>query len=969
MKNEENMFYEDEQFFLNGFRGITARDPFAWQKRLFAQFMGAKIPKRVALPTGAGKTSLMVIWLLAWVRMLHKGMESGIPRRLIWIVDRRVVVDQATAEALNIREKILYLENNGDSGARNVLKIVKNQLQKFCMNHLNEEVPLAISTLRGELADNREWKKDPSKAAIIVGTVDMIGSRLLFSGYGDGSYFRPYHAGLMGIDAMIALDEAHLSPSLVKTLRQVENHASATAKSLIPMKMIEITATPRGQAAGTFSLSADDPDMKDPESELAKRMMARKRLYVHACETTPEEKSKAQHDALVTQIVSTAIDYAGSGQRIAIYVRSPQLAQRIYKGLVQSKNIRQNQVGLLTGTIRGYERDHLENGPLFKAFYEHDGPAKKSAGNPSYYLVMTSAGEVGVNLNADHMICDLVSLESLIQRLGRVLRFAAGDRIARIDLLHTLGKPTERHRYKKKILEKISETPEWKTLELLEARSKERLNQNIWNNGSLNSTDQWVDVSPWSFVANPFPESTYSKTPWSPLLDRSHLDQWAMTSIPDRGLSQRRPVEPWLHGVRESLPETYMAWREDVELISEASPGSKQLKNYFSAFRVLAHETVKCNTGDLISFLGISKNPPKGKNAKEKSVETPLEIPVIILHKDGAAQVLSLHQIEERLQEEKNNAFLSYATLLLPPSFGKLKDGVIDLKSTKSKVKDVSCEMAGRSRKRVLVDFDGSIWRWRDDLSDKGWFPVEGAPENNGIDEILKGFSKRFEARVLLKIQISAPSEMMENLEDDAAKDASKGTWLVYFTKDEKRKTVAFEQRLDDHLKQTEAVAVLLSEHLLCSKDLKDAIQIAARFHDLGKNRTAWQQAIKNNGSCPLAKSDTTGFNAKLTGGYRHEFGSLMELSDLATVSDGELVKHLIASHHRSGRPGFDQRAFDRMYPLAQNKKTGREVMEGFFALQKKYGWWGLAYLEAILKAADGLASSGYLDGSIDHEA
>lgn len=93
-----------------------------------------------------------------------------------------------------------------------------------------------------------------------------------------------------------------------------------------------------------------------------------------------------------------------------------------------------------------------------------------------------------------------------------------------------------------------------------------------------------------------------------------------------------------------------------------------------------------------------------------------------------------------------------------------------------------------------------------------------------------------------------------------------------------------------------------------------------------------------------------------------------MEMPDENGDIDGELVKHLIASHHRSGRPGFNPRAFDRKFPLSLNKKTALQAMERFFTLQKKYGWWGLAYLEAILKAADGLASAGYTDGSVDYE-
>src|SRR5690606_27395583 len=37
--------------------------------------------------------------------------------------------------------------------------------------------------------------------------------------------------------------------------------------------------------------------------------------------------------------------------------------------------------------------------------------------------VCTSAGEVGVNISADHLMCDLSTFESMAQRFGRVNRF------------------------------------------------------------------------------------------------------------------------------------------------------------------------------------------------------------------------------------------------------------------------------------------------------------------------------------------------------------------------------------------------------------------------------------------------------------------------------------------------------------------------------------------------------------------
>jgi CRISPR-associated helicase Cas3 len=81
------------------------------------------------------------------------------------------------------------------------------------LNSTNFGIPIAISTLRGQFADNREWTADPSRPGVIAGTVDMIGSRLLLSRYGIGFRSRPLHAGFFGQDALLVHDEAHLEPA------------------------------------------------------------------------------------------------------------------------------------------------------------------------------------------------------------------------------------------------------------------------------------------------------------------------------------------------------------------------------------------------------------------------------------------------------------------------------------------------------------------------------------------------------------------------------------------------------------------------------------------------------------------------------------------------------------------------------------------------------------------------------------
>lgn len=63
--------------------------------------------------------------------------------------------------------------------------------------------PLPISTLRGQHVDNKQWLEDPAAPAIIVGTIDMIGSRLLFEGYGVSRKMRPYQYSAMVGDLKI----------------------------------------------------------------------------------------------------------------------------------------------------------------------------------------------------------------------------------------------------------------------------------------------------------------------------------------------------------------------------------------------------------------------------------------------------------------------------------------------------------------------------------------------------------------------------------------------------------------------------------------------------------------------------------------------------------------------------------------------------------------------------------------------
>ncbi len=230
----------------------------------------------------------------------------------------------------------------------------------------------------------------PFRPAVIVGTVDLIGSRLMFSGYGDGAYDRPRHAGLLGNDALIIFDECRLVPAFEVLLRNVENAGG----KLKHFRALTMSAT----STSSDSLALTETDLEN--TTLSARLNAQKRL------------SLVEATSVVMKIISTATKDAP--RRTIIFVQSPRTVVEIAASL---KGYFANVVAL-TGTIRGKERDELVDNPVFKAFTVPEQPSEP------HFLVATSAGEVGIDLTCARMVTDMASAGSLVQRLGRANRFA-----------------------------------------------------------------------------------------------------------------------------------------------------------------------------------------------------------------------------------------------------------------------------------------------------------------------------------------------------------------------------------------------------------------------------------------------------------------------------------------------------------------------------------------------------------------
>ena len=792
--------------------------PFAWQEELFRRFVGGVIPPVIDLPTGTGKTSVMLVWYLAYAWLTLQKLPLTLPRRLVWVVNRRVVVDQATDDA-------------------EALKVLSQQLP--------EAAALAVSTLRGELADNGEWKRNPVRAAIVIGTVDMIGSRLLFSGYGDGPYWRAQHAGLLGVDALFINDEAHLTPAFSKLVRSIEKDRPAEK---IPGKLFrfcELSATHSGKQEGPLFPESLDRDLA-ANAEFERRFTGDKRLYLH------NEPDRRKVDAKVLALASDA-----SVPRTIVFVRKPEEALALAAKLAP---FYEGGVELLTGTMRGLERDRLTETEVFKALKAEEPPAFPVC------LIATSAGEVGVNITAERQITTLETADHLIQRFGRLNRF--GGASGEAHLVYTAPSAKE--------LEQTA-TVEWLT--------------------GLPNLAGGKDIRACTLRKQPPPATAVTPLPQFAEYQQWLVELWSQTSGKVQGYP---PVEPWLHGKADDLPQTSIAWRWDVPYLVSSDVKETSREEVFRVYAVLAHERLTEPT---------SRIQEKFKKIAEHAGDRK----VVVQYRDGSLEIYTVKEIAEL--EARNLARLDEALIVLPPGIGRLEKGMFMaevIENPKDTIDVADCSVSGVQVRRRHKE---------------------------------PGELPRNDFKVLVRAALSN--------DDDSE---SSGSYLIYSAaRDSKKNRVSNEPYLlEHHLQQVGEQAGVFAGQLL--PGMEQVFETVGRLHDVGKCSRTWQEAM---GRCPgkvVAKSFRPAAPAQL-GGYRHELGSLVEASRKGFEDgDRELGLHLIAAHHGHARPFFEDKADDNRW-LRDSQTAREETPARFGALANKWGPWGLAYLEAIFKAADGLVS------------
>lgn len=812
-------------FFIDAFRILNpARESYPWQKKLFSDLIRNEWPHIVPLPTGSGKTTVLQIWLLALAWTL-RAKTGWVPRRLVWVVDRRVVVDQVSDEAEQVQERLAELP----------------ELRAILANASFSNNPLAIGTLRGQYADDREWAADPSTPAVIVGTVDMIGSRLLFRGYRSGPYHRPVDAGLFAVDSLIVNDESHLSPAFAKLLAAIHARRPAAGLEGKQSRILLLSATAeQNQQMRRFE---HDPEEDVRENKhFADIFGAPKTLRL-----TPLE-GKA-FDSTVFQIATS-----NPAPRTLIFIESPEKASDFADRLSKAGYTTE----LLTGTMRGLERDELVERENFKKFLKEKPPEQP------VFLVATSAAEVGANLTCERLITDLLEADHMIQRFGRLNRFGGPPGEAFV----AFAPPKEQRKQE--------------SLKYLESLAGDLSCRNLWN--------------------NPAPPDACSEKPMTARLEDRLIETWALTSYKDRFVPR---VEAWLRGKYEKEqdpPETELVWRADVADLTADGVDPSDIEKVFDQYPLRPHERLREPSYRVFQKLrGFAEKREEAWGKK-----------LIRIASDGSVDAVTLEGL-------KDAEGIYRCTLVLPDRFGVLRRGMFrdELPAEDTPSLDVA-------------DLDNERERWR--IEGDVWTRIGSNAPPIERGESPAAYAAEHGFRAPLKI---------------TAADSEKS--ILYFSKRSNKAQKPDNVPLDQHLSAVAQTARKIAESAGLAQ-FADQFERAGMLHDKGKHRPMWQRAFGGDMEQPIAKAKTA-VNTRLLNGYRHELGSLVDAG-----ADDDLVLHFVASHHAGARPYFEDMQLDREN-VRKSQEAALESARRFARLQKRFGPWGLAYLEAVFKSADAMVS------------
>ncbi len=942
-----------------------------WMVRFFEEVIAGKPRRLVDLETGAGKTELVVIWLLALAWSGTQGRSgSAVPRRLVWVVNRRVLVQQVFGLAGELRRKLTNTGLSELDDVRTGLRVLEG-----ADGHLFQLVEL-----RGQIVADRDWAIRPTTPQLIIGTVDQIGSRVLFQGYGLGKWGRPQQAGMLGVDAWVAIDEAHLVPAFVLTLRQLRERCAAPAANLtppfdalfarLPFWLTELSATPglpRPSQEKPFRLR----DEERTDHVIKDRVLAASTRRVLLEWLPKAEKATEKKEALVQRLVAAATTFTSG--RIAVFVREVGVADAVTKGIaaqLKKKGIAEERICKITGRIRGYERDQLSKQTAFRAFLVERQEPIAGANAELHFLVGTAAAEVGLDADADVILCDFAPLPTLLQRLGRldrrgVLSRRFEDNMGEQPAMRIFTPQEETKRTVKSQLSSLAtalnaETTPW-SAELMSganwALKEKKKDTDEEEKSAKDQTRLLIEAATWTVLHPTGAECTsprdwltheYARIAAGPVLvppvTDPVLDYFSATT---EARSPQISPHPFLYGLAdndEGTPLVGIAFRLEVEALRES-----------------AEENDDTETPDAVSdVIEIFKRfPPLRAELHHVKLSVVREW---LASSEAAEHPLVYRKQDKWLAKVAGESGSTVAASLAPVEVLILPASILMLEPCKRLLED--CEQPGGKEGQTNIISDVL-----DGVSDpqrahylRSIVPSVGLSGGQGA--LLWEPNEREEK--------PSTSAKPEGFNQALRKELRIGGSLRVFRYYRRSRNNDQLQYLDPHDGALGHLARAVSEANRLAQTmapgnvfLSSLLSAAALAHDEGKRFPKWQRAFGwRSGMPPLAKLHPDSKKPAPLGGFRHEWESLRQLKrDLPAPPEGlspeaqalwrDLLLHLVGVHHGHLRPSIVD---DGLTPDTEAEKQNPlrlEALERFGRLQSQLGHWRLAHLEGLLKTAD----------------
>jgi CRISPR-associated endonuclease/helicase Cas3 len=942
------------------FRDLHGYYPFPWQESLTEQVCsGGGWPKVIDLPTASGKTACIDIALFALAVL-----GARAPRRIFFVVDRRVIVDEALERAERIR--VTFDRASADSVAGRVAARLRDLAgQGGCA--------LKTAVLRGGTYRDESWIDSPRQPAVVTSTVDQLGSRLLFRGYGMKGTIWPMHAGMIANDALIFLDEAHCSKAFAATLEGVEKFREwAVAPIKRPFHFVQMTATPK-KAEGTFEISD-----RDRENEVFReRLKVRKPTRLVLAPAKTED-----FDKLAGKLVEQAMGFAEKGaKRVAIMVNRVEIAKLVWGRLEQ-------EAILVIGRMRPLDRDELNREGL-KGL--RSGEARSAE---LRYVVATQCLEVGADLDFDALVSECASVDALLQRFGRVDRLGrwkqaqgaivAGEWQLKGDKPDAVYGNT------------LKATWEW----LRENAVDDVVNFGIEaNDGEPPTVGQmWRQAEPAKGEELRKGEVDF------PALLPGHLDALVQTG-PAPAVSPE--VEFFLHGKQAGAADVQVVWRGDLDeegkywgkILEMCPPCSLEaMPVQFWKVRRWLRDGGRGEPLEDADVEGVGADST-GDTARERRRKPKRAAVVAFVWRDERKRRVEGPDGEERARAGWTR--LNWPAQLRPgdtvvlrvedggwEEFGHIPSGA---------QKDIGDAARYRLRKRVYL-------RLHPQSIERDWLDRPEEQAGQELQELLRQVRREdMELKDLLgalEAVAEAAGGLRKNVReligqfvgDYEEKRLRRLVVLAYPDGNgkvltgwlgEKKEGVDKPTSIEKHVGDVARCAERFATELL-PENFSGAIRQAGEMHDWGKVDVRYQAWLRGDSfaaryaSTPIAKSGIVRL-PKQTGmglpeGFRHELLSLLfaqkKLPEDAAERD--LILHLIASHHGGCRPFapvvVDEKAAcvewagekvscEERREMAAHR-LGSGTAERFWDLTRRHGWWGLAYLEGLLRLADWKVSS-----------